>query len=104
MPTDIALHPLGTPIAGQLLPSPAIPVLNYQIRLPEGINSNVFTVTGSPAILVLVATAKLRLDIRANANVAALNTEDSGLVLNANERVSFVLPQGDWVLKTALFT
>ena len=55
------------------------------------------------ATLALVATAKLRVDIRPAADAASLNPGASSLVLGANERVHFFLPKGDWILRTAVY-
>ncbi len=104
MPVDITLHPIGNPVAGQLAPAPSIPVLEGQSGLAEATPSNVLNVT-SPygATLALVATAKLRVDIRPNADAGSLNPGTSSLVLGANERVHYYLPKGDWILQTAVY-
>lgn len=103
MPVDISLHPIGNPVHGNHPPAPPIPVLEGQSALAEGADSNVLNVTSTAATLVLVATAKLRVDIRPNADAASLNPGASSLVLGANERVMFSLPKGDWILRTAAY-
>lgn len=104
MPVDITLHPIGNPVSGQLPPAPMVPILEGQSGLAEGADSNVLNVTGPyGATLALVATAKLRVDIRPNADAASLNPAGSSLVLGANERVHFFLPKGDWILRTAVY-
>lgn len=103
MAVDIALHPIGNLIQGQLAPAPSIPLFEGQTALAEGVNSNVLNAGGYGATLVLVATAKLRVDIRPEADVGSLDPATSALVLGANERVMFSLPKGNWILKTAVY-
>lgn len=103
MPVDISLHPIGNPVHGNLPPAPPIPLLEGQLALAELTNSNVLNVTSTAATLVLVATAKLRVDIRPEADVALLDAATSSLVLGANERVMFSLPKGNWQLRTAVY-
>lgn len=103
MPVDISLHPLGNLYYGNLPPAPALPLLEGQAGLAEGVDSQVLNVTTPGAALVLVATAKLRIDIRTEADVAALNPGASSMVLGANERVIFSLAKGNYVLRTAVY-
>lgn len=103
MPTDISLHPMGSPIHGNLPPAPSVPVLEGQVALAEATNSEVLNVPATGAILCLVATAKLRVDIELDANAGALDAATSSLVLGANERVMFSLRQGNYILKTAIY-
>lgn len=103
MPVDIALHPLGNYVGGNLLPAPALPLLEGQTGLAEGANSNELNVPDRGATLELVATAKLRVDIRPAADAALLDAATSALVLGANERVFFGLPKGNYILKTAIY-
>ncbi len=102
MPVDIAVHPVGNPIYGQLPPAPGVPVLEGQAGLAEDTNSQVLNAP-SGATLVLLATAKLRVDIRPEADAASLNAATSGMVIGANERVFFSLAKGNWILKTAVY-
>jgi hypothetical protein len=103
MPVDISLHPLGNLIYGNLPPAPPVPVLEGQAGLAEGTNSNVLNVPDRGASLVLVATAKLRVDIRLEADVGSLDATLSSLVLGANERVIYTLTKGNYILKTAVY-
>lgn len=103
MPVDISLHPIGNPVQGNHPPAPPIPVLEGQKGLAEDTNSNVFNVTTKGATMTLVATAKLRVDIRLNADAGSLDPANSSVVLGAEERVMFSLAQGDWILKTAAY-
>ncbi|WP_397604962.1 hypothetical protein [Sphingorhabdus sp.] len=103
MPVDISLHPIGNPMYGNLPPAPSVPLLEGQSGLAEGVDSNVLNVTTPAATLVLVATAKLRVDIRLNSEAASLNPGASSQVLGANERVMLSLPKGDWILRTAAY-
>jgi hypothetical protein len=103
MPVDISLHPLGNLIYGNLPPAPAVPVIEGQVALAEGTNSEVLNVPAAGAALVLVATAKLRVDIDLEANVGSLDATTSSIVLGANERVTFTLPRGNYILKTAVY-
>ena len=102
MPVDISLHPLGNLHYGNLPPAPALPLLEGQASLAEGVDSAVLNVTAGAA-LVLVATAKLRVDIRTEADAASLNPAASSMVLGANERVVFSLAKGNYVLRTAVY-
>jgi hypothetical protein len=103
MSVDIALHPMGNYIQGNLPPAPALPLLAGQVALGEGINSQMLNVSDRGATLELVATAKLRVDVRTEADVGLLNPATSALVLGANERVFFYLPKGNYQLKTAVY-
>lgn len=103
MPVDIALHPLGTPVHGNHPADQVAPVLAQQAGLADDTQSATLVVPKPGGRLVLVATAKLRIDIRALADAGALNAGASGMVLGANERVSFSLPQGSFVLKTLAY-
>lgn len=101
MAVDIAIHPLGNPVVGELAPAAMLPVLGGQIGLAEGVNSAVI-VLDYAAVLVLVASDKLRLDIRKEADAAALNPAASPVVVPAEQRTAFALAKGRWVLKTVL--
>lgn len=103
MPVDIALHPLGNYIMGNLPPAPVVPLLEGQVALAEATNSQVLNVPDRGATLELVATAKLRVDIRPEADAALLDAVTSGLVLGANERVFFALAKGNYQLKTTVY-
>jgi hypothetical protein len=103
MPVDISLHPMGNPVQGNLPPAPSVPIIEGQAGLPEGANSQQLDVPKTGAVLALVATAKLRVDIRPAAEVALLDPSTSSLVLGANERVHFALREGAYILKTAVY-
>lgn len=104
MPVDIALHPVGNFIQGEIPPAPVLPLLEGQTGLAEATDSQALNVTSAfGAVLVLVATAKLRVDIRPLADAASLSPAASALVLPTDQRVTFHLPKGDWVLRTAVY-
>lgn len=105
MPVDIALHPIGTPVHGNHpdAASPVVPVIAQQTGLAEATNSNALAVPKLGGRLVLVATVKLRVDIRLAANAGALDPANSGVVLGANERCTFTLSEGSYILKTAVY-
>lgn len=103
MPVDISLHPMGNAVQGNLPPAPPLPVLEGQTSLAEGVNSQELNVPRTGAVLALVATAKLRVDIRPTADEGSLNAATSSLVLGANERVHFALREGNYKLLTAVY-
>jgi hypothetical protein len=99
MAVDIAIHALGNAVVGNLPPAAQLPVLGGQIGLAENTNSALIDVAYD-VVLVLVATAKLRLDIRRQADAAALNPAASPVILPSEQRVAFSLPAGKWIVKT----
>lgn len=103
MPVDIALHPLGTPVYGNHPDAPPALPLYGQAGLADDTQSAAIHVTKPGGRLVLVATAKLRVDIRLLADAGSLNAATSGMVLGANERVSFWLQNGSYALKTLAY-
>jgi hypothetical protein len=103
MPVDIALHPLGTPVHGNHPDAQVAPAIQHQVALADATPSADFVVPKPGAKLVLVATAKLRVDIRLTADAAVLNAGTSAMVLGANERVSFFLTPGSYRLLTAVY-
>lgn len=103
MPTDIALHPRGTPVHGNHPPSIVIPQLAGQVALAAAANSNPIVVPRPGGELHLVSTVKARVDIRLTADAASLNAATSGMILGANERCVFSLPPGSYTLVTADF-
>jgi len=103
MPTDIALHPLGTPVHGNHPPSIVVPKLAGQVALAAAANSAPLVVPPPGAKLHLVSTVKARVDIRPTADVGNLNPATSGMILGANERCVYSLPPGNYTLVTADF-
>lgn len=103
MPTDIALHPLGTPVHGNHPSSIVIPQLAGQAALAATVNSNPIVVPRPGGKLHLVSTVKARVDIRLTADAGSLNAGTSGMILGANERVVYSLPPGSYTLVTADF-
>jgi hypothetical protein len=104
MPVDIALHPVGRPIAGNLPLAPGLPLLQSEAALAEDTPSAELVVPGMGAYLALVATVKLSLDIRLSADAASLDPSTSGIVLAAEERTTFFLPAGDYKLETTAYS
>lgn len=103
MPVDIALHPLGTPVHGNHPDALVAPALQHQVALADATPSADFLVPKTGGKLVMVATAKLRVDIRLTADAGALNAGTSAIVLGANERVAFSLTPGSYRLLTAVY-
>lgn len=103
MPTDIALHPIGTPVQGNHPVGAVVPRLAGQAALAAATNSAALVVPSPGAQLHLVSTVKARVDIRPTADAANLNAGTSGMILGANERVVFSLPPGSYTLVTADF-
>lgn len=103
MPVDIALHPLGNPIQGNHPPAPQVPVLASQTGLAEATNSAALVVPKTGGVLVLTATAKLRVDIRPTADAGSLNAGASGMVLITDQPRMFSLAEGSYTLKTAIY-
>jgi hypothetical protein len=103
MSVDISLHPMGNTVQGNLPPAPSVPIIEGQAGLAEATVSQELNVPRTGAILALVATAKLRVDIRPTVDEALLNAATSPLVLGANERVHFALWQGNYKLVTAVY-
>jgi hypothetical protein len=103
MPADIALHPASNPVHGQRPAFVAGPTLFNQTSLAEATNSNTITVPDMGALLVLQATAKLRVDIRAASDQGNLNPGASGVVLMADIPRTFYLPRGSYILRTIVY-
>lgn len=103
MAVDIALHPIGTPVQGNHPVVAVVPVIAQQPGLADATDSEPIVVPGPGGRLVLVATAKLRVDIRPTAAAALLDPASSGVVLGADERVVFALQPGSYTLKTAVY-
>lgn len=100
MALDYAVLALGNPVQGQLPAAPALPPLAGQKALAENTDSAVIVVD-RPAMLVLVATAKVRLDVQPS--TGALDPGNSPVVLPADQRVMFTLPAGSYKLKTLAY-
>jgi hypothetical protein len=100
MPVDYAIHPLGNPVQGNHPPAPSLPLLGGQSGLADNTNSNVILLA-TDAVISIVATAKLRLDVQNT--VAALNPAASPLVLIADQPRLFALPRGTYYLKTLAY-
>lgn len=103
MPVDIALHPIGNPVQGNHPPAPPLPVLQSQTGLAEGANSTPLVVPKTGGVLVLTATAKLRVDLRLTADAGLLNAGASGVVLVTDQPRMFSLPEGSYTLKTLAY-
>lgn len=100
MPTDYAVHELGTPLHGMLAPAPVAPSYFGQAGLAEATDSAVISVT-VPSVLVAVATAKLRIDIEPVGT--ALDAAASPNVLPADLPRFFFLRPGSYRLRTAVY-
>lgn len=100
MPLDYSIHELGTPVMGQLPPAPHMPVLGGQQALAENTDSAAIAAAG-PVALMMVASAKLRLDVQPTGT--ALDPASSPVVLLAGERAVFALRRGSWKLRTTLY-
>lgn len=100
MPLDYSFHELGTAVMGQLPPAPHLPVLGGQVALAENTDSAAIVAAG-PVALMLVATAKLRLDVQLTGT--ALDPANSPVVLLAGERAVFALRRGSYKLRTTLY-
>lgn len=102
MPVDIALHPVGNPIQGNHPPAPSVPVISQQTGLAEATPSADLVVPATGAVLCLVATAKLRVDIELVGG-PALDPATSALVLPTDQVRQFYLRQGTYRLQTAVY-
>lgn len=103
MPVDIAVHPLGNPVAGNHPPAPPVPLLQSQTALAHDTASAVLVVPRGGAVLALTATVKQRVDIQRQADAGALNPGGSGIVLFADQPRLFSLPFGNYQVMVAAY-
>lgn len=103
MPVDIALHALGNKEYGNHPPAPSIVLLDEQVGLAENTNSKNFIVNSREAVMVLTATTKLRVDITKLADVGGINPATSAIVLPTDTPRIFHVPEGTWIVKTAIY-
>ncbi len=100
MPLDYAIHAIGNKVQGDLPPAPQAVRLGGQKALAEDVTSGLIAVD-RPAVLICVASAKLRIDIQRSDGV--LDPANSPMVLLADERVFYALPIGSYQLRTTAF-
>ena len=107
MPCDIALHPIGNPIYGQMLGTHYMPPLQSINSLAEASDSGDIVVPATGGILVLQGTIKLRAAVlKSNEDGGFSGSPDPtglGAVLQPDIPRTFVLPRGRYRVRTAIY-
>ena len=103
MPLDYAVHPLLSEYA------PALPLKAGQAGLAEAADSAIIATDTNGAVIALVATVKLRVDLQLvdptneAVTIPALAPATSPMVLLADQRAMLYLRPGRYRLRTSVY-